>query len=111
MKAITIKEPWASMIATGKKTIEIRSWKTDKIEGEPVILTASKNPDGPLAGKAFGAAVFEIRPMTEADREAACADPNWDITGQYAWAIKEFVPIEKPFPVRGWPGLFKITLP
>lgn len=28
MKAITIKQPWASLIALGEKKIETRSWKT-----------------------------------------------------------------------------------
>lgn len=110
MKAITIKEPWASLILSGKKTIEVRSWKTDRIEGEPVVLTASKNPPSPIAGKAFAAAVFSIRPMTEADRDAACLPPEWDTTGQWAWEIKELMPIDEPFPVRGWPGLFEVNI-
>lgn len=29
MKALTIRQPWASLIALGVKTIETRSWKTD----------------------------------------------------------------------------------
>lgn len=29
MKAITIKQPWASLIAAGLKDIENRTWKTN----------------------------------------------------------------------------------
>jgi hypothetical protein len=29
MKALSVKQPWANMIASGKKTIETRKWPTD----------------------------------------------------------------------------------
>ena len=40
MKAITIKQPWASLIASGKKRNETRSWNT-KYRG-PVLIHAGK---------------------------------------------------------------------
>lgn len=43
MKVLTIKEPYASLIATNKKHVEIRSWKT-KFTGE-FYIHASKKPD------------------------------------------------------------------
>ena len=42
MKALSIKEPWATLILEGKKTIETRTWKTN-YRGE-ILLCASKNP-------------------------------------------------------------------
>lgn len=38
MKVLTLKEPWASLIAIGIKTIETRSWKTN-YRGEIYIHT------------------------------------------------------------------------
>lgn len=39
MKAITLWQPWASLIATGAKTFETRSWKTN-YRGPLVICSA-----------------------------------------------------------------------
>ena len=41
MKALTIIEPWASLIAEKKKFIETRSWKTS-YKGELYIHASSK---------------------------------------------------------------------
>ncbi len=40
MKAITIKQPWATLIALGEKRFETRSWQT-KYRG-PIAIHASK---------------------------------------------------------------------
>lgn len=45
MKAITIKQPWASLIAHGIKPIENRSWKT-KFRGTVLIHSAAKPAKG-----------------------------------------------------------------
>lgn len=42
MKAITLWQPWASLIAVGAKTIETRSWST-KYRG-PLAIHAAKRP-------------------------------------------------------------------
>lgn len=41
IKAISLWEPWASLIATGAKTVETRSWHT-KYRGELLICAAKK---------------------------------------------------------------------
>lgn len=43
MKAITIKQPWASLIALGEKQFETRSWQT-KHRG-PIAIHAGKSVD------------------------------------------------------------------
>jgi hypothetical protein len=40
LKALTIKQPWASLIALGEKKIETRSWKTN-YRG-PILIHAGK---------------------------------------------------------------------
>jgi len=73
VKAISIKEPWASMIKSGKKTIETRTWKTD-YRGK-ILLCASKNPKSKISGKAFAIAdLSDIKPMTKGDIVKACCD-------------------------------------
>ena len=39
MKTLSLKQPWAELILTGKKTIEIRTWNT-KFRGEFLIHTS-----------------------------------------------------------------------
>ena len=58
MKAITVIQPWATLLATGKKRIETRSWKTN-YRGEILIHAGKKDP---LVG---------ICMMTEEARERA----------------------------------------
>lgn len=43
MKALTLTQPWASLVAIGAKRIETRSWRTD-YRG-PLAIHAAKAPD------------------------------------------------------------------
>lgn len=51
MKALSLKQPWAELVANGKKKIEIRKWGT-KFRGE-FLIHASLSPDDD-AMKRFG---------------------------------------------------------
>ena len=42
MKAVSVKQPWASLIAEGNKTIETRTWPTN-YRGD-LLICASKKP-------------------------------------------------------------------
>ena len=53
MKAITLRQPWASLVALGVKAIETRSWST-RYRGPLAIHAAARQPiergeDGPLS--------------------------------------------------------------
>lgn len=43
MKVITVLQPWATLLVTGKKHIETRSWKTN-YRGEILIHAGKKDP-------------------------------------------------------------------
>jgi hypothetical protein len=118
MKAISIREPWASLIHTGKKTIETRTWKTD-YRG-PLLLCASKKPDwieiepgwisqrSFVAGQAFATCrLVDVRPMTESDQELACCSiyPRAN-----AWILENVKPIKPRFNVKGQLGLFDVEV-
>lgn len=58
MKAITIKQPWASLIVHGIKDVENRTWRCpDKYIGQRVLIHAGKERDGQekplLTGKQY----------------------------------------------------------
>lgn len=46
MKVLSILQPWASLVVTGHKTIETRSWAT-KYRGELLIHASKKIPTDP----------------------------------------------------------------
>jgi hypothetical protein len=103
LPAISIKEPWAGMIKSGKKTLEIRTWKTPH-RGK-IILCASASPTSDISGKAFALAdLVDIRPMTPEDKPAA---GGVYLPDTWAWELRNVRPF-KPFPVKGRLGLFKI---
>lgn len=106
MKALSIREPYASMILTGKKTIETRTWKTN-YRGS-VLLCASQRPKGELSGLAFAlASIVDCRPMRKSHEKAACCSIY---PGAFSWFL-EHVYILRPFPVRGRLGLFDVEFP
>jgi len=49
MKAITVWQPWASLIAIGAKGFETRGWATD-YRGPIAIHAAAKDPDSATTG-------------------------------------------------------------
>jgi len=108
MKAISLHQPWASMIASGKKTIETRRWPT-RYRGD-LLIVSSKQPivPGLPSGKAlcivelYGCERFRIYH----EPQACC---QWFPTG-YAWLLRNIRPIE-PFAVRGSQGFYEVDLP
>ena len=52
MKALTLHQPWASLIADGRKTIETRAWSLKRaLVGERIAIHAGKKIDGAHADK------------------------------------------------------------
>lgn len=101
MKAISIRQPWASLIANGTKTIETRTWSTD--HRGPLLICASK-PDGRALCVVD---VVDCRPMKRADSKAACCEPY---DGAFAWVLRN-VKLLEPFPVKGQLRLFEREIP
>lgn len=103
MKAISIRQPWANLIAQGKKTIETRTWSTP-YRG-PLLIISSKMPAIEPAGKALCVAdLVNCRRMTAADEDAALCNVY---PGAVAWVLANVRPIE-PFPVKGQLGLYEV---
>ncbi len=103
MKALSIKQPWANMIAAGEKTIETRTWLTD-YRGD-LLIVSSKSP--PIHPAGFALAIAELvdcRPMTRGDERAACCDlyPK-----AQAWVLSNIRRI-RPFPVKGKLGIYDV---
>ena len=103
MKAISLKEPWASLVLEGRKTIETRVWRTN-YRGK-LLLCASKDPKSEISSRAFATAeLVDISPMVKADEKEACCKVY---EGAYAWILSDITEI-KQFGVKGSLGLFNV---
>ena len=114
MKAISLKQPWASLVAIGKKTIETRTWSTN-YRGD-LLIVSSKTMDKNFPLKNFSEVFFEIpfgetlaivnlvdcRPMRKEDEDLACCKIY---AGAYAWIFSKVIKID-PFTIRGNLGLW-----
>ena len=104
MKAISLKQPWANLVASGRKTIETRTWST-KYRGK-ILIVSPKSPAnlGPTGMALAIAEIVDCRPMTEVDEDAACCKiyPK-----AQAWVLRNVRRIE-PFAVNGQLGIYEV---
>lgn len=113
MKAISLHQPWANLVAHGKKTLETRVWRT-KHRGPILIcstLSVDKTVTGgwPLVPLGCAVAVAEIvdaRPMIKDDEIAACISLY---SKANVWVLQNIRRIE-PIPVKGSLGVFDIDI-
>lgn len=136
MKALTIRQPWASLIAGGYKHVETRSWPTG-YRGPLAIHAAKGMPPGnrmrpeerDLAEQEcalgriprripFGAVIAtvylaRVMPTETAGAEVSALDRRLGnfSPGRFAWFLEDVVPFEEPAPVRGALGLWEWTPP
>lgn len=123
MKALSVKQPWASFIAAGIKTIECRSWPT-KYRGELLICSSKGDsildvepPANELllpGGMALAVVdLVDCRRMTPDDLEAAMVPYDSDrkdkLLQEYAWLLKRKFEII-PVPVKGKLGVYNLDI-
>lgn len=135
MRALTVRQPFASLIVYGNKTLEIRSRRTNH-RGQLLICAGANDYDGEMLdpdvpgrvvlcsrylqesrqlspkvemfpkGVAVGIVeLVDCRPMTPDDARRACLEYR---PGLFAWEFENPLLIE-PFPVTGNFGLFKVN--
>ena len=114
-KALSVRQPWASLISEGLKHIEIRS-RTWSYRG-PLVICATATPYWPDAfgGRRRGdplphgcavcvADMVACRPLTPQDAQAAGLDTGEltpeDCEGQWAWVLANARPVTH-VPVKG----------
>ena len=111
MKALSLKQPFAELVVSGKKTIELRNWNT-KFRGK-FLIHASKIPDS-KSMKKFGfeklpvgvivgeAKLVEVKKYEndlehQKDKGKHLANSLW---GKYGFVLKNVKRI-KPIPAKG----------
>lgn len=115
-KALSVKQPYAGMIAIGEKTIEVRS-KPTKYRGQLLICASKDGKDDGVPGYGCTLAFVELydcKPLSEltpqewADTkltgiEAARAKEK----GGYGWFLRDVRRVIE-FPVKGQLGIFNL---
>lgn len=113
MHIVSIKQPWATLIAQGVKDVENRSWSTNlrtlvavhaslRADAQALPSGVSCNPDGsPLA---LGAIVGVVRII---DCVQDCAS-RWAEPGAWHWVLDDATPLITPIPYRGRLGLMPL---
>lgn len=133
LKAISLWQPWASLIPLGLKHYETRSWKTN-YRGKLLMCSTAKStrtqyqqylkicnqvelpswneinfPHGQAIAICDLVDCVEITPeFTNQQSQTEILCGNWQI-GRYAWKLKNIQPITKPFVVKGKQGLFNVS--
>lgn len=122
MRALTIKQPWASLIVDGYKEYEFRSWKT-KYRGKILIhagMSLEKNIDkqfenyslkhslGAIVGEAELVDCILVSP--EFNQKLRSIDPlvygRSNHEGFYAWKLENVKKYEHPIKCKGKLGLW-----
>jgi activating signal cointegrator 1 len=121
-KALSVRQPWASLIVCGLKTVEIRTWQTT--HRGPLYIHASKSLDemamnrfqldGPPTGALLGTVeLVKVEPFTPAMWDEL-ADKHLDngafMPGLYAWHLVDARPLSEPIAYRGDRNLFPVVL-
>ncbi|MGN6613847.1 MAG: ASCH domain-containing protein [Candidatus Nitrosocosmicus sp.] len=126
MKCISLKQPYAEMLAIGKKIVECRKWCT-KFRGD-FLIHASKNVDikscnyynidknsiikGAIIGKAN---LYDVKKysnykdfLLDADKHLSISIPDDKII--YGFLIKDAAKLEQMIPYKGKLGFFDVNL-
>lgn len=103
MRALSVKQPWAELIARGEKTIEQRSWADHRF-GELLIVSSSTHGnDGVCVDEGFD-------PNTLLYGVAMCVVDFWQLTrkgGEYEWHLRN-VRVVDPVSVQGRAAIYYV---
>lgn len=110
LPALSVKQPWASMIAAGDKSIETRTWWTG-YRG-PLVICSSALPKGQGVTRRALCVVFvkHCREMTVADERAACC-PIYEKAKAWVFDAERRIGLKAMTDVRGRLGIFPLVLP
>jgi len=105
MKALSIKEPWSSLIIEGEKTIELRTWRTNY---RGIILIHRSGRGGGIVGTME---IVDIVEFVSLDQFRSLRDKHHAPDTFYqerlcGWILKNAKPVEF-IPCKGRLGLWE----
>ena len=125
MKCLSISQPFADLVISGKKSIELRNWNSN-FRGEflihaPIKIRTldykrlkinKKLVTGAIIGKATLYDVKKYNSLKEfmMDRKFHCTSKNFH-DKKYGFMLKNPKPFRIPIPWKGQLGFFEVKLP
>jgi CheY-like chemotaxis protein len=103
VKAVAIKEPWASRIAAGQETVAFKGSRTS-YRGQILIVAPADPHTGPAGYAIALAELTGCRPLSDADRESAHMKQG------YVWEFSNITPLQR-YSLAPRSGLFTATVP
>lgn len=126
MRVLTLRQPWASLIALGHKKIETRSWRTDyrgpllihaakTFSSEERLFASEERSFGrigarlPLQAIVCKAVLVDCQPTEEASLTASGLEKRLGnfLPRRFAWFLEHVEPLTEPVPCIGCLGLWK----
>jgi hypothetical protein len=124
---LSIRQPWATLLVCGLKSVEVRAWPTDR-RGK-ILIHASRTPDdrrigwdlvpaeydrmanlrGGIIGisELMGCLVYRTAESFSADQKRHLNDPSW-FRGRVLYGFTFAEP--KPLPFRRYPGWMRFFM-
>lgn len=125
MKCLSVSQPFADLIVSGKKTIELRNWNT-KYRGEFLVhapskirkedckrLKISKKPvTGAIVGKIeiIDVKKYDSSEQVRKDQKFHLASKNFQ-DRKYGFVLKNPKQFRMPIPCKGKLNFFEVRLP
>lgn len=127
MKALTIKQPWATLIMQGDKRFEFRSWKTNfrgdvlihagkGLDKEAVVRLKKYLPDELPMGKILGkVTITDCVPMSDEfakmlSKENSDIYTSHSFSNNYGFKIENVEVFDTPIDAKGQLGFWNIEL-
>ena len=134
MRAVTLQQPWASLVAGGYKKIETRTWKPPtELVGRRIAVHAGKRLPGrlpqrlekaaagrlgkdwrlslPLGAVVATAELTKVEPASKpglSKEELLFGDYS---AGRWMWRLGDVKVVEPPLPARGYQGFWHLKKP
>jgi len=112
--ALSIVYPAGTKIATGQKTLEIRSWKPPTLPLLNLLIVENHrrlDRDGDIDPEGMAVALIDIAAVRDWTEEDARRDGNTFAPGYNAWVISNVRPIRIPFRVQAERLIYKVEVP
>jgi len=113
IKAISIVRPSGSLIAAGKKTLEIRRWHPPLQLGENLLVVENnrflKGEDEDQGAAVAVVRVTAVRPFCAFDMASACASSFEE--GWLAWELSDVRSLAFPIPMVAKRKIYEVELP
>ncbi|EGR1752556.1 ASCH domain-containing protein [Vibrio parahaemolyticus] len=115
LKALSVVQPWGSLIAKGTKSLEIRSWSPEKLPMQDIALVQNDvrlTANGQEDPNGIVVAIIDIvacRAWERSDCENSGCDESEFEEGWLAWEITNVRELNRPIPATAKRGFYELT--